>query len=1434
MENADATAINLSKFISQCSSEGSQEHLNAYCRDSPQCNDLFAVLDRDGSQQQPTPKELQLVFQALEHVLLYTAALAKDASSGLAGVGALRAVGQTVVAKLLQNHMKMIYHSLNTASPSYLVRSCLKLLIAVCVQGSESTRQLCGVLDLGFKPLQMLPSRRDAKSADDIRGAFVKFCIALLLYGDADIIRVAMESKVLLSSLFRLLPSDRPLVVHMMLSTLLDKVLKNPSVTKKSKLEFFNSNVLLLISKLCQRFQDTLSQASTDSEDGSEVKQVTVASLAAGFLHTVCCSSVHGIGFASKYQASGECNNPILLRFLTSIHVTDRNALVDELIISTLSTYPDLLHSYWSAAAFSLEPRPSHVWLGNVKLAINVLESVECPPLSLVSAASSAASDDLLSAKSIFVDAPTSSLDDMPVEMSSATPWQLLGTLVPSSLTSTMIGHGMQHSNGFVKLSTLQLQALVLRRADRFLVWCRSASQQFLHNGKVNVSSTSLSSKDIDLVASAVHDAVTQLVPNINVLTAVCQQVLNSFNAPVDAASLQLDSTNGQSPPEFSHSDLLSAILECLVSYHSLVPSCFIQTGYDLCKLLAPVSLTGEAGPASELQSFLSLPFHIQALIMQLLLQAAPNSIQWHKPMAKMSFSPLNVIIKSYIGALIASSSESEDESVDSAAGDCLSTAERLLIKLTRETEVVGNGEVSDWLRAIRHLHSDGCPAEDLIALIEQTESVFCGLVSKPHTATTLWSDFTTAISYEASVPSDEPLLSVEEILRNPMCTQRLTAPSLVADCNVELNCSLLLLALDRLSTSDAAHQQSVCLNFVLKYIPLCLARADEPKLVSKYVKHFSQSAQFSNGVVMKKLLRVTRETSSTLGSSMPGETESEDVEEKMDVDETRNGDSAGEDDDTVSALKLKYRPKKDNWSDFVSNTLECHFGHPAAFLYLAELVPQVYQANSPSQALAQLPLDKMHQMLMSHSLFLETLLVSSPSPAQPVENGAAANSDECREAQQKLKVKDALVTLLLAIVQAGSSACTQAHITVFLAAYSPYLTATDSKLLKILHLYEKSFSLSSVRMSLWGDTALAYLRSKATQGDDASLTTLWTEGCMDRVLQLLDRATLLQSILHIPLDICECVEAGTFPAVPGCNVYDPRFLLPLFAESLKPGFVVNCQRFVDSGALSFCLGCLASLDVSVRAAAYLALILFADHLESDHTFRERYQISTLLGNLRNAVVEDCQRLPFVITLFLSKAAIQFLHPEHWIYPMVNSFFLQRPILDVADLPLFYNLFNSTAMQYKRERNWMIQLLTEGLRHVTDLHLYQRRHVLELMMSFYLSSTCDTRCKDLVCKLLRQGCQLEPCRRLLLSNLGLVPWLSHAITLAMYSSSEQQQQHSVMLVSFAEEVLATLGQSSAVAAVSHPSSSSSSQVSTEQCQRVLDSLRSVSLAVPSS
>ena len=47
------------------------------------------------------------------------------------------------------------------------------------------------------------------------------------------------------------------------------------------------------------------------------------------------------------------------------------------------------------------------------------------------------------------------------------------------------------------------------------------------------------------------------------------------------------------------------------------------------------------------------------------------------------------------------------------------------------------------------------------------------------------------------------------------------------------------------------------------------------------------------------------------------------------------------------------------------------------------------------------------------------------------------------------------------------------------------------------------------------------------------------------------------------------------------------------------------------------------------------------------------------------------------------------------------------------------------CFQYKIERAWMLSLLSEGLRETADFHIFEKRHVLKMLLSFYESSISD-------------------------------------------------------------------------------------------------------------
>ncbi len=55
------------------------------------------------------------------------------------------------------------------------------------------------------------------------------------------------------------------------------------------------------------------------------------------------------------------------------------------------------------------------------------------------------------------------------------------------------------------------------------------------------------------------------------------------------------------------------------------------------------------------------------------------------------------------------------------------------------------------------------------------------------------------------------------------------------------------------------------------------------------------------------------------------------------------------------------------------------------------------------------------------------------------------------------------------------------------------------------------------------------------------------------------------------------------------------------------------------------------------------------------------------------------------------------LRPDHKTYKAVNRFLLSRPQLDLSDVPMFYEFFNSGGPNYRQDRSWMLRVIHSGL-----------------------------------------------------------------------------------------------------------------------------------------
>ena len=133
-----------------------------------------------------------------------------------------------------------------------------------------------------------------------------------------------------------------------------------------------------------------------------------------------------------------------------------------------------------------------------------------------------------------------------------------------------------------------------------------------------------------------------------------------------------------------------------------------------------------------------------------------------------------------------------------------------------------------------------------------------------------------------------------------------------------------------------------------------------------------------------------------------------------------------------------------------------------------------------------------------------------------------------------------------------------------------------------------------NVSLSMWHVTIPKY-RTFLDWLYDISVTSCWIEvWCVSSQWSSISMVTRL---------IQRCFPSKT-PCLP--------FFLSFFCAS---GYVVDCQRFVDSHALSLALVAISSEHRCMRTRGYSVLSLFSDHLEGAHTFRQRQQVCRNSGS---------------------------------------------------------------------------------------------------------------------------------------------------------------------------------------------------------------------------
>ncbi|XP_052811297.1 nucleolar pre-ribosomal-associated protein 1-like [Mya arenaria] len=417
-------------------------------------------------------------------------------------------------------------------------------------------------------------------------------------------------------------------------------------------------------------------------------------------------------------------------------------------------------------------------------------------------------------------------------------------------------------------------------------------------------------------------------------------------------------------------------------------------------------------------------------------------------------------------------------------------------------------------------------------------------------------------------------------------------------------------------------------------------------------------------------------------------------------------------------------------WSSFLKSLLKYLFTDVKALTLLAGLIPVIYRSDKSFSITVATVVD----MVTSHSGFLQTMF-----------------------GDHGQKCKGCLVDLLTTLIDLNPSSCQTDHVGVLLGAYGASLSLTDQNILKLMQFYEKNeIPFSNFKPFIWGEKGIELYSLRRSLGPSLKQPGL------AEVLSLVDKNKLHSSTLCFPLRrklqgslVCDAADLKSRE-----DCYDPGFLLPLFSHLLEPANIIDCRKFVESECLGYVIAALSSHDTDMRSAALHVLDKFQGHLTVAKT-PEKEQLMYVIEIVQNSLPAGNTKLASIITQFLARAVTLMLKPDEHMYMIMNSFLLLKPRLDTQNIPEFFKLFNSSALQHREERQWILSLMVDGLRETADYRIFEKRFAFKMLLGVFDSCLSDYSMQLQIVNLLTRACAERSVAKDLCNNHGFLVWLAN-------------------------------------------------------------------------
>lgn len=153
-----------------------------------------------------------------------------------------------------------------------------------------------------------------------------------------------------------------------------------------------------------------------------------------------------------------------------------------------------------------------------------------------------------------------------------------------------------------------------------------------------------------------------------------------------------------------------------------------------------------------------------------------------------------------------------------------------------------------------------------------------------------------------------------------------------------------------------------------------------------------------------------------------------------------------------------------------------------------------------------------------------------------------------------------------------------------------------------------------------------------------------------------------------------------------------------------------------------------------------------------------------LIQLLRNSLSRENQKIPFVVSLFIAQLIPIILEPGLTLYKPIMSFLLIKPTLDLTNVPEFFKFFNSSSLDFKTERKWLLNIIRYGIRTTLEYRLYEKRFIYRQLFSIFDSKLTDYDLKFGIIELLKSTCNIKHALIDLIKRHCFLLWLTSTIT----------------------------------------------------------------------